>query len=132
MYLRLSAIIYDSYVSDKYSPALRKVIRPTSTPIFSRTISFKTLLSTSKGVAPCKAASALRSFFRSACSISQLHCRGGRHGEAEAEALEARCSSSLGFKQKKLDTVVIKKEENIPTRCHSNGRRMWGLGINAV
>ena len=46
-----------------------------------RTISFKTLLSASKGVAPCKAVSALRSFFRSACSVSQFHCKGGR-GEA--------------------------------------------------
>lgn len=111
MYLGLSAKIHAGNVIRRIecSPALRKVIKPTSTPIFSRTMSFKTFLSTSKGVAPCKAASALRSFFRSACSISQFHCRGGRCGGAEA--LAARDSSSLGFKSKKK--VDIKKKKKL-------------------
>lgn len=62
------------------APALKNLMRPTSTPIFSLTTSFSSLLSTSKGAWSRNAASSWRSRFRSACSMSQSHTKGGSWG----------------------------------------------------
>lgn len=64
------------YLVDVNAPAPRNCILTTSAPIFSRTMSLSSFLSTWNGPATCLVSSDFASFFLSSCSIAQSQTKG--------------------------------------------------------